>query len=312
MVGVAMTTNISTRLLYAFVALEESRHFTRAAQRCHTSQPAFSAMIQKLEAAAGARLFERDTRNVTLTPEGELFSEVARSLIAEIESAFDNMADHVARRRGRVSIAALPSLAARALPAVIAQYRRLYPGVSVTLHDALSDQCLALLRERKADLVLTAPGADFVEFESRTLCSDPFYLVCRRDHPLAKKRRLRAGDLAGHDIIHLAKASSVRQHVDILLRDVAAVHSGFEVEHLATVAGLVEQGLGVSLVPELTLFQFRQLDLVAVPLQAHEQTRPILIVQRKGQTLSIAAQAMVELIEQHIGPTGARPKYQHI
>ncbi len=307
-----MTTNISTRLLYAFVALEESRHFTRAAQRCHTSQPAFSAMIQKLEAAAGARLFERDTRNVTLTPEGELFSEVARALIAEIESAFANMADHVARRRGRVSIAALPSLAARALPAVIAQYRRLYPGVSVTLHDALSDQCLALLRERKADLVLTAPGADFIEFESRTLCSDPFYLVCRRDHPLAKKRRLHAGDLAGHAIIHLAKASSVRQHVDVLLRDVAAVHSGFEVEHLATVAGLVEQGLGVSLVPELTLFQFRQLDLVAVPLQAGGQTRPILIVQRKGQALSIAAQAMVELIEQHIGPTGARPKYQHI
>ena len=193
-------------------------------------------MIQKLESAAGARLFERDTRNVSLTPEGELFSEVVRSLIAEIESAFDDMADYVARRRGWVSIAALPSLAARALPAVIAEYRRLYPGVNVTLRDALSDQGLALLRQRKADLMLTAPGANFIEFESRTLCSDPFYLVCRRHHPLAKKRRLHVGDLAGHDIIHLAKSSSVRQHVDILLRDVEALHSGFEVEHLATVA----------------------------------------------------------------------------
>jgi LysR family carnitine catabolism transcriptional activator len=307
-----MTTNISTRLLYAFVALEESRHFTRAAQRCHTSQPAFSAMIQKLEAAAGARLFERDTRNVTLTPEGELFSEVVRSLIAEIEAAFDNMADYVARRRGRVSIAALPSLAARALPAVIAEYRRLYPGVTVTLHDALSDQCLSLLRQRKADLVLTAPGADFLEFESHTLCSDPFYVVCRRDHPLAKKRVLRVSNLAGHDIIHLAKSSSVRQHVDILLRDIAVVHSGFEVEHLATVAGLLEQGLGVSLVPELTLFQFRQLDLVAIPLEAQDQTRPILIVQRKDQALSIAAQAMLELIEKRIGPSGGRRKYHNI
>jgi LysR family carnitine catabolism transcriptional activator len=292
-----MTTNISTRLLYAFVALEETRHFTRAAERCHTSQPAFSAMIQKLEAAAGTRLFERDTRNVTLTPEGELFSEVARSLIAEIEAAFDDMADYVARRRGRVSIAALPSLAARVLPAVIAEYRRQYPGVSVTLHDALSDQCLALLRQRKADLVLTAPGADLLEFASRTLGSDPFYLVCRRDHPLAKKRVLHVGDLAGHEIVHLAKSSSVRQHVDILLREVPAVHSGFEVEHLATVAGLVEQGLGVSLVPELTLFQFRLFDLVAIPLAAQDLTRPILVVQRKDQALSIAAQAMLELIE---------------
>ncbi|MBD8529294.1 MULTISPECIES: LysR family transcriptional regulator [unclassified Massilia] len=297
-----MATNISTKLLYAFVALKETRHFTRAAERCHTSQPAFSAMIRKLEEAAGTRLFERDTRNVTLTPEGKLFSEVARSLIADTEAAFDDMADYVARRRGRVSIAALPSLAARALPAIIAEYRRLYPGVAVSLHDALSDQCLALLRQRKADLVLTAPGANFNEFDSRVLGSDPFYLVCRRDHPLAKKRRIRPGDLAGHEIVHLAKSSSVRQYADILLRDVAAVHSGFEVEHLATVAGLVEQGLGVSLVPQLTLFQFRLLDLAAIPLASQEQTRPILVVTRKDETLSIAAQGMLELIEKHVKP----------
>lgn len=303
-----MRTHISTRLLHAFVALEETRHFTRAAERCHTSQPAFSAMIRKLEDAAGARLFERDTRNVTLTPEGELFAEVARTLIADIEAAFDDMADYVARRRGRVSIAALPSLAARALPAVIAEYRRLYPGVAVSLHDALSDQCLSLLRQRKADLVLTAPGADMLEFASRVLGSDPFYLVCRRDHPLANKRRIRPLELAGQEIVHLAPSSSVRQHVDVLLRDVGAVHAGFEVEHLATVAGLVEQGLGVSLVPELTLFQFRQLDLAAIPLVPQEQTRPILLVQRKDQALSIAAQAMLELIEKHIGPGGARRK----
>ena len=303
-----MTTNISTRLLYAFVALEEARHFTRAAERCHTSQPAFSAMIRKLEEAVGTRLFERDTRNVTLTPEGELFSEVARSLIVDIESAFDDMADYVARKRGRVAIAALPSLAARALPAVIAAYRRLYPGVAVTLHDALSDQCLSLLRQRKADLVLTAPGANFTEFESRVLVSDPFYLVCRTDHPLAAKRRIKTSDLAGQEIVHLAKSSSVRQYVDILLRDVQTVHSGFEVEHLATVAGLVEQGLGVSLVPELTLFQFRQLGLAAIPLANQDQVRPILVVKRRDETLSIAAQGMLELIERQIGPATGKVK----
>jgi LysR family carnitine catabolism transcriptional activator len=307
-----MNANISTRLLYAFVALDELKHFTRAAERCHTSQSAFSVMIQKLESTVGTKLFERDTRNVTLTPEGELFAEVARSLILEIESAFDDMSDYVARRRGRVAIAALPSLAANGLPAVIAEYKRLYPGVTVTLHDALSDQCLSLLRQKKVDLVLTAPGANMLEFDTQTLCSDPFYVVCRCDHPLAKKRLVRAHDLARHEIIHLAKSSSVRQHVDILLRDVPTVHSGFEVEHLATVAGLVEQGLGISVVPELTLFQFRQLELVAIPLEAQDFMRPILIVKRKDQTLSIAMQAMLEIIEKQIGPNGARRKYQNV
>lgn len=305
-----MSANISTRLLYAFIALDDLKHFTRAAERCHTSQSAFSVMIQKLESAVGTKLFERDTRNVTLTPEGELFAEVARSLVSEIESAFDDMSDYVARRRGRVAVAALPSLAANGLPAVIAEYKKLYPGVSVSLYDALSDQCLSLLRQGKADLVLTAPGSNFNEFDSKTLCSDPFYLVCRRDHPLAKKRIVQVDRLAGCEIIHLAKSSSVRQHVDNLLRDVQTIHSGFEVEHLATVAGLVKQGLGVTLVPELTLFQFRQLDLVAIPLESQGLMRPILIAKRKDQALSIAAQAMLELIEKRIGPSGARRKYQ--
>jgi LysR family transcriptional regulator, carnitine catabolism transcriptional activator len=310
-----MSVNISTRLLYAFVALDELKHFTRAAERCHTSQSAFSVMIQRLESAVGTRLFERDTRNVTLTPEGELFAEVARSLISEIEAAFDDMSDYVARRRGQVSIGALPSLAAHGLPAVIAEYKKLYPGVAVTLHDALSDQCLSLLRQGKVDMVLTAPGANFGEFETRTLCSDPFYVVCRRDHPLAKKRLVNVRDVSGHELVHLVKSSSVRQHVEVLLRDVPAVHSGFEVEHLATVAGLVQQGLGISLVPEFTLFQFRQLDLVAIPLQSPDLVRPILIVKRRDQALSIAAQAMLELIEKHIGPSGAQKapkKYQHV
>lgn len=297
-----MKAHISTRLLQAFVALDELKHFTRAAERCHTSQSAFSVMIRKLEDAVGATLFERSTRKVTLTPEGELFAQVARNLIAEIDAAFDDMAEYVARRRGRVSIAALPSLAAKGLPAVIAHYRALYPGVTVTLQDSLSDQCLNLLRQGKVDLVLTAPGASFAEFETRTLCSDPFYLVCRADHALAAKRRIRVDDLAGHAIVHLAKSSSVRQHVDVLLHGVDTAHAGFEVEHLATVAGLVEQGLGVSLVPELTLFQFRQMGLVAVPLAADDNMRPILIVKRRDQALSLAAQAMLTLIEQTIRP----------
>lgn len=291
-----MPANISSRLLYAFVALAELKHFTRAAERCNTSQSALSVMIQKLEAQVGTRLFERDTRKVALTPEGELFLEAARSLIAEIESAFENMADYVARRRGRVSIAALPSLAATVLPKVIAEYRKRHPGVAVSLHDALSDQCLALLRAGNADLALTAAGPKVAEFDSRTLLSDPFYVVCRRDHPLARKKAVRPAELAGQEIVHLAKSSSVRQHVDVLLDDANALNSGFDVEHLATAAGLVKEGLGVCLVPELTLYQFRQLDLVAIPMKSNHK-RPILLVKRKDQSLSLAAQAMLELIE---------------
>lgn len=300
----AMTPNLSTRQLQAFLALNETRHFTRAAARCHLSQSAFSAVIQKLEAAVGASLVTRDTRNVSLTAEGEMFVAVARALLADLDAAFTDMGDFIARRKGRVALAALPSLAANGLPAVIAEYQRTWPGVTVQLFDALSDQCLSLLRQGKVDLALTAPGASLAEFATRTLCSDPFYLVCRGDHVLARKRRIRVQDLAGHQLIHLAPSTSVRQHVDRLLAGVAVRHGGLEVEHLATLAGLIGQGLGISLVPELTLFQFRSMDLVAIPLDSQAEVRPILVVQHKERALSHAAQGMLALIELRLRTSG--------
>ncbi|TQK11221.1 DNA-binding transcriptional LysR family regulator [Herbaspirillum sp. SJZ107] len=300
----AVLPNISTKQLQAFLALDECRHFTRAAERCHLSQSAFSVVIRKLEEAVGARLVERDTRNVTLTSEGALFVDVARALVADLDAAFTDMGDFIARRKGRVALAALPSLAANALPGVIAEYKRVYPGITVQLFDSLSDQCLHMLRQGKVDLALTAPGANLAEFSTRTLCSDPFYLVCRFDHALAHQQKIRLEDLAGCQLIHLAQSTSVRQHVDQLTRGIAVHHSGLEVEHLATVAGLIGHGLGVSLVPELTLFQFRSMDLVAIPLDTDVVARPILIVQHKERPLSHAAQGMLELIETRLRSTG--------
>lgn len=295
-----MHINISSRLLHGFLLLHECRHFGQAAKRFHMSQSAFSVMIQKLETAVGVRLFERDTRTVTLTPEGALFVEVARSLVDEIDSAFSDMTEYIARRKGRVAIAALPSLAAKGIPAVIAQYKQQYPGITISLFDGLSDQCLSMLRNEKVDLAITAPGPNMAEFDTRSLYSEPFYFVCRRDHKLAKKRRITLRDLSGCEVIHLAKSTSVRQHVDHLLKTVDIIDTGYEVEHLATVAGLIESGLGVSLVPELTLFQFRLRDLVVIPLTASDIVRPLLIVKRKDRSLSIAAQGMLDLLEKEL------------
>jgi DNA-binding transcriptional LysR family regulator len=182
----------------------------------------------------------------------------------------------------------------------------MYPGISVQLFDALSDQCLAMLRQGKVDIALTAPGSGLIEFDTKTLCSDPFYLVCRQDHALAGKRRIRLSDLSGCELIHLARSTSVRQHVELLLRGIPVMNSGLEVEHLATVAGLIESGLGVSIVPELTLFQFRHMNLVSIPIEAQQVVRPILIVKNKERSLSIAAQGMSELIEKRLHDIGSR------
>src|SRR5256885_6880040 len=104
--------NLSTRQVRAFLALAEHRNFTRAAQQSHLSQSAFSTLIRGLEEQLGVRLFDRDTRKVELTAEGRLFGDSAARLLEDFTAAMEDFGEHAARRRGRVAIAALPSLAA--------------------------------------------------------------------------------------------------------------------------------------------------------------------------------------------------------
>jgi DNA-binding transcriptional LysR family regulator len=290
--------NLSTRDLRGFLALAEAKHFRRAAERCRLSQAAFSQLIRRVEAAAGARLFERSTRQVALTAEGEVLATAAARIVADIDAALTDLRDHISLRKGRVGVAALPSLAVGALPGIFAEYRQRYPGVQVELFDALSDRCVALVREGRADFALTAAGPSLAEFDTRPLTTDDFYLVCPRGHPLASRRRVRLKDLAGHPMIQLTRSSSVRQHLDPVLRDIPHVTSGLEVEQLPTAAALIESGLGVSVVPALTLPYFG--NLAAVRVDEPGLARRILVVQRKARRLSPAAQAMLELIERHV------------
>ncbi|MDM0077987.1 LysR family transcriptional regulator [Variovorax sp. J2P1-59] len=297
------TTDLSTRQLRAFAALADERNFTRAAQRCHLSQPAFSTLIRTLEETVGARLFDRDTRSVQLTPEGRQFESSARRLLDDMQELIGDLADRVERRKGRVSVAALPSLAAGWLPQILAEFMRTWPGIAVELHDALSDACIARVRNHEADFALSASEARStagVDLRSTKLCSDRFHLVCRTDHPLARIDRLSPKQLAAYPFIQMTRNSSVRQALDAALHPLK-LNTVFEVEHLATVTGLVEAGVGISVVPTLTLFHFQRETLMTRPLSARGLNRTIHLVQRREGSLSVAAQTLHDLIFERMG-----------
>jgi LysR family carnitine catabolism transcriptional activator len=290
-----MQLNLSARDLRAFLALAELRSFTRAARRCHLSQPAFSALVRSMEEALGARLFDRDTRHVELTEEGRALEGPARRLLADFEALATDIGDRVALRKGRVSVAALPSLAAGWLPAVFAEFRAANPGVDLELHDTLSDECLALVRSGRADFALAAIGPESAEWETEVLCRDRFHLVCRRDHPLARKSRITVKDLAAHPFVHFTRASSVRQHLEAALHP-QKMATVLEVEHLTTVMGMVDQGVGITVVPALTLFEFERGALVHRPFRLPGLERTIYLVRRAGRSMPLAAAALHDLM----------------
>lgn len=287
--------NLSTRQLRAFVALAQERHFTRAAQRCHLTQPAFSALIRSLEETAGARLFDRNTRRVELTVEGRVFEASAQRLLGELELALEDVRDYAQRRRGRVAVAALPSLAAGWLPDLLARFHADYPGIVLQLRDALLDPCLDMVQRGEVDFAVAARRDDMTGLESVFLHADRYYLVCRKDHPLAQREKVRVRDLAREPVIHLARGSSVRKQLDDAV-GADALTPLLEVEHLATAAGLISAGLGISIVPAMTLFHFQQAGLAIKPLQDKGLRRSLYLVRRKGRSLSTAAQAFYELL----------------
>jgi DNA-binding transcriptional LysR family regulator len=287
-------SNVSMRDLRAFAALAELRNFTRAAEQCSLSQPAFSALIRALEDGVGVRLFDRDTRKVELTAEGRLFLDSASRLLQDFGLALEDLRDLATRRRGRVALAVLPSLAAGWLPDVLAEFHAAHPGIELDVADALADECIDRVRSAKADFALASTRSTSSELTSELFCADRFHFVCRRDHRYAGRRRVTLQQLAEEPFIHLARSSSVRQHID------QAVWPGrtrrvMELDQLSTVAGMVRAGLGITVVPALTLFHFRHPDLATVPLDAPGMVREIFLLRSRDRGLSIAARTLYDL-----------------
>ena len=175
--------------------------------------------------------------------------------------------------------------------------------------DVLSEACIDRVRSGKADFAIAAIRVDTPELRAEPFCSDRFHLVCAAGHPLARQATLRPRDLAGHPFIHLSRTSSVRQYLD------AAVHplqmrTLMEVDQLATVMGMVSAGLGISVVPSLALFHFRQPGIVTRALGWKALTRRIYLVRRRDRGLSLAAQTFYELVMARKPPSQSQPADQ--
>ena len=286
-----MCLNLSSRAIDAFLALQETRHFALAAKRCHVSPSTFSQMIGRLEAQVGAKLFDRDTRNVLLTPEGEVFSHGAHRIAAEIRASLGELQERANHRMGRVTVAVTPSLAADWLPRRLAEFQQLHPGIALRMHDVTTERCLEMIGRGDADFGVSAQPGPELEFENHLLFMERYHVLCRNSDPLAKLSGVRLQDLKGRSFVHMVRTGSVRQQMTPLLASAQVRDSGMEVANFGSVAGLVAAGFGISIVPEHAIQLCHRPGLVAIALQSPKAVRPVTMIRRKGRSLSVAADA---------------------
>ena len=298
--------NVSTRVLRALIALDELRHFSLAAEQCNVTQSALSQMVAKLESDVGVRLVDRDRRRVGLTPDGDRFVASARRMVAELDEIGTDLRDRSNMRKGRVAVCATLPFAALWLPQLIADYRATYPGIRFELFDLQPTRCLELVRERQADFAILSAPVPLAGLQYRVLFHETFVLVCRHDHHLAGRKRLKLQDLLGVDLIRYARSGILGQHLELAMRGIA-LNEVMEVEQLPTVSGLVSAGLGVSVVPSVAAPFFEPDKVVVIPIVAAGLGRPIHLVSQTSRVLGAAAQAFVDLVEASLEEHGRPP-----
>jgi LysR family carnitine catabolism transcriptional activator len=284
--------NLSGRLIDAFIALQKSGSFTVAAQQCHVTVSALSQMIGRLEEQVGVRLFDRTTRKAVLTPEGEVFAKGAARVSAEMAAVVAELRDRADRSTGHVEIAGPPSLCASWIPQQMALYRQAHPSIALRLHDTYSDDCLAMVASSEVDFGINARVGTTHEIESHLLMQEPMFLLCRKDDSLAAYSKVVLSQLAGRDVSHIVRAGSVWQQMQPVLASVGVTKIVQEVAQLGTLAGLVEWGFGVGIVPLSAVPLCTRKALVTLPIQDVDAVRPMYVIRRRGRTLSIAAQGL--------------------
>jgi len=291
--------NFDLNDLLAFRAVAELSNFRKAAESVHLSQPAFSRRIDKLEQALGVRLLERTTRRVTLTAVGRDFERKVRELLDELDATLLGIRGGVVTRMGEVTVACIPSTVYYYLSEVIRRYHERSPKVRVKVLDASANEVLAAVARSEADFGLNFIGAQEGELEFKSLVEERFVAACRRDHPLAKLRRVSWTQLGDYDYISVGRTSGNRVLLDQALAGVAGRPQAiYEAQHVTTTLGLVEAGLGVAAVPSMAMPPSDHPLLVSVPLVDPIVTRKVGLIRRRGRSLSPAAQQLYDLFSE--------------
>ncbi len=283
--------------LRAFVAVAELGRFGAAARAIHISQPALSRRIEKLEDALSVRLLDRTTRRVQLTAVGHAFGKKARSILDEIERTVLEVTEGTTNHRGEVTVACIASLAPHLFPPVLQRYRERFPGIRIRVIDDDAKTVLAAVAGREADFGIHVEGLHDANVDFRPIYRERFVAVVSRKHPFARQRSVEWAELEHQELMAIDKGNVNRLLLDNSL--VMAKHDlelTYETRTSSTLISLAEAGLGVAILPELSVSASRHPGLVAIPLKGPVVTRRIGLISVHGNRIRPHAQELFDLI----------------
>ncbi|HEY6376655.1 MAG TPA: LysR family transcriptional regulator [Edaphobacter sp.] len=288
-----------------FLAVAEERSFSRAAARLHRTQPAVSQAIAKLESELGEVLFERSSRDGTLTDAGEVLREYAAKLLNLRTEAEGALTELRSLHRGRLNLAANEYTCLYLLP-LLDEFRRQNPRIKLAVQRTLASRISDEVLMHSVEIGVLSFRPDDAQLKSMVVYRDELAFVVNPQHPLAKEEAVSIRQLGAQNFIAHNVSSPQRQKViQTFQRHKTPLRMGVELPSLEAIKRFVEMGNGVALVPGLTVQpELESGALIKVRIQELQLERKLRLVYRRQASLSHAALAFLKVVEAYAAAHG--------
>jgi LysR family hydrogen peroxide-inducible transcriptional activator len=294
--------DIKLKDLRYLIAVADTGHFGKAAERCFISQPTLSAQLKKLEEYLGVPLVERQPRHAILTPAGKDIVARARRIVEASDEVVEIARTHRDPLAGRLRVAFLPTIGPYLLPGVAPKLHKALPRLELMLYEYQTGPMLEKLRAGEIDMGVLALPVELDGLAARNLYDEAFVVAAPANDPLATKKQIKVDDLAGVTLLLLEDGHCLRdQALDVCSRIDVREKQDFRATSIETLRQMVAAGAGATLLPELATRggYATPRGLVVRPFAKPAPTRRIGAIWRKSTPRSVAIDAVAKVIAGH-------------
>lgn len=284
--------------MYYFNATVKYRSFSRAAKALHISQPSLSNAIKALEQEMDTPLIERTTKQFQLTEMGQQFWERSKGLVAQFEVMQTELKELAKGEQLEIRLGVIES-ANYWLSQVITDYQKLYPSNQLTLIDTLYNQTVrqALLGLHVHGVITNQHIVD-EEIQSELLYNEPYVVLIKKDHPFAQKEQLTLKDFTQEPlIIGMPEFETSAQILKAFEQENVTPHISYKIERFEMIKVLVEEGLGIAILPQNYVTQHLSDSLLTRPVHSAYLNRNVYLSTMRGRTFSKSILVLFELIK---------------
>lgn len=291
------------RQLQYFLKVAQKEHVTQAAEELHVAQSAVSRQIHHLEEELGVDLFMHKGRNLQLTPVGQLFCKRVEGILKDLDRAVGEVHEFSDPEKGEIRIGFPHSLGIHLIPSVVSEFRKRYPNVKFKFKQGMYPTLIRDVLSSEVDLAFISPFPEKHEqIGGDVVLTEELFAILPQNHLLAGEESIRLEQLKDDKFILFSKGYSLRPIVwHACLEAGFTPRIAFEGEETDAIRGLVAAGMGVSVLPEMALFQTNPLQPARVRLSSPRVTRSIGLIHRNDEKLPLVAQSFRSFLLNYFG-----------